>query len=213
MKDLFKTGDVRMDFILKYYDKVKDFEECLKFTQDNITLTILKKLKGLLSEWDYVGVKIDKLGNGANGIWWAMPGYYNEAEGIGMYYTIEIESGWDTLAGKAEYPAWLSLTYDMSEGRSRQSKNINMWIDKIGNTLSTSKRKSGLSKKGIKVVYDDTEWEDTLAAMYLDGELSLESLSTQPFKNIESRLHNKIELFVNNLTGRKDIMRPYFKAE
>jgi len=210
MNDLFKTGDPRMDFVVGNYTKVVDFEECLKYTKDNFCNALLRKLKNLLEEWGYDEPKIEKDSRGEF-VWWAIPGFYHKADDVGLYYAIEIGNGWDTLIGESDYPVFLNLVSDRAEGRTRRSHQINSWID--GSYRILRDNGNYLTRKGIKVVSGQNEWENGLAAIFLKEELSINSLSSIPFEGVKVRLKGKVKSFVDNLTGERTLIRPFFEVE
>ena len=207
VNEIFKTGDPRIDFIVANYTKTKELEECLEYTKNNISIRLLKRLNKLLEEWGYdYCLEIGK-NKSADFITWSESGYYDEEEVIGLYYSIEILNGWETLTGKGDYPVFLSMSADRAEGRRENSRKINAWIEKSHNIILANKNK--LSSKGIKVVSGQPNWEDYLVAIDLK-ELLLENLTKTQFSEIELSIKNKIQLLKETLTGAKGLIKPFF---
>jgi hypothetical protein len=209
MDELFKTGDNRMDFVLENYMKVVDFEECLKHTKDNFSNSLLKRLKKLLDEWGFENLEIAKDRN-AEWVSWEEPRFYSEANDCGLYYAIQIDNGWDTLAGRGDYPVHLGLWRQKAQGRGEGARKINIWIDNSERIVGANKDK--LARNGISVVTNNPDFDGIcIAVVYLEKELSLASLSTIPFRDIAIQLRDKVKLFVEILTGERGLIKPFFK--
>jgi len=200
-------NDPRIDFIVENYAKVMELEECLEYTRDNISNRLLEKLRKLLEVWGYnYSLEIGKDKTGEY-ITWAESEYYDLDELIGLYYGIQIDHGWETLAGKEDYPAYLCILENRAEGRRKNSQKINAWIAKAHNTVKANRKK--LLSKGINVVSSQENWGNCLVVIYLK-ELSLDSLSSSPFDEIELSIKSKIKLLKDTLTGEKGLIKPYF---
>jgi len=206
---IFKTDDPRIDFIMANYTKAMELEECLEHTKNNICIRLIKKLNKLLEEWgcDYC-LEIGK-NKSADYITWSETGYYDYEEAIGLYYSIEIENGWETLTGKGDYPVYLTLSADPAEGRRENSRKINAWIEKSHKIILANKNK--LSSKGIRVVSGQEDWENYLVVIDLK-ELLLENLTTIKFSEIELRIKSKIQLLKEVVTGEKGLIKPFFNT-
>lgn len=211
MDEMFKTGDNRMDFVLENYKKVVDFEECLKHTKDNFPNSLLRKLKKMLDEWGFENLEIAKDKN-AEWVSWEESSFYSEATDCGFYYAIQIDNGWDSLTGKGDYTVHLGLWQKKAEGRGERASEINTWIDNSERIVAANKDK--LAKNEISVVINNPDFDEIcIAVVYLEKELSLDSLSTIPFRDIAIQLRDKVQFFVDILTGEKGLIKPFFKEE
>ena len=209
VNEIFKTDDPRIDFIMANYTKAMELEECLEYTKNNICIRLLKKLNKLLEEWgcDYC-LEIGKNKN-VDYITWSEAGYYDEEEGIGLFYSIEIDNGWEALTGKGDNHIYLTLSADSAEGRRENSRKINAWIEKSHNIILENKKK--LSSKGIKVVSGQQDFEDSLVVIDLK-ELLLKNLTATQFSEIELSIKNKIQLLKEVITGEKGLIKPFFNT-
>ena len=200
MGKIFETGDRQMDFILTNYSKVRDLEECLNYTKLNFHISLLKKLKFLLEDWGYkYPIVVKKYGE--DYLFWGDSEYYHN--GVGLYYAVEIGTGWDTLAGVDDNRIIVKLDAEIDDNQQENDQKLNDWISAARQHVRANQCE--LIKKGIRVE------GNAVAEMDLTEELCLKNLSISPFEEIAITLKNKIGLFVESLTGKEGLIGPFFK--
>ena len=196
MKDIFRTGDRRSDFVIENYSKVKDFLECYDFAKDHYPKELMKTVKGWL-DTDGYNQPIDD----GTSLWFADDNFYDRNRGLGIYYYIG-DFSWSCLEEQnRDNCIYIALVVE-----KYKSPKFNKWLN--ASISNIKKSRNSLRAKEIYSIGDQGLEGDNLARLYFDDILHLDYLTKMPQKDLKSIFSQKVKTFTEILTGSRGIITP-----